>query len=185
MIAPEDVYRFAIGQRLLQQPEQFQHDRIEMPVHQFRAPLRRIRDLGAKLGDEVEITYFEPESTHGQVRESRARFRLKEVVDLAGLAADPNLTPQLPGVTDQLSIGDWDPPFPFVQSRVRDQDEAYWDDREATEKFGRPMYRTTPKAFVSLAAGRNPCSIWLSSCRRCSVYQSMTATARSSLLRKW
>jgi ABC-type antimicrobial peptide transport system permease subunit len=111
-------------------------------------------DLGAKPGDEVEITYFEPDSTHGQVRESKAAFRLKAIVDLAGLAADPDLTPQLPGVTDQLSIGDWDPPFPFEQSRVRDQDEEYWDDREATKKFARPMYRTTPKAFVSLASGR-------------------------------
>ncbi len=62
---------------------------------------------------------------------------------IAGLAADPDLTPQMPGVTDQLSIGDWDPPFPFEASRVRDKDEAYWDD-----------HRTTPKAFISLAQGR-------------------------------
>lgn len=111
-------------------------------------------DLGVKLGDEVEITYFEPESTHGDVREAKATFRLKAIVDLVGLAADPDLTPPMPGVTDQLSIGDWDPPFPFDGSRVRDEDEQYWDDREATKKFGRPMYRTTPKAFISLAAGR-------------------------------
>ncbi len=100
-------------------------------------------DLGVKPGDEIEITYFEPESTHGQVREGTARFRLKAIVAITGLAADPDLTPRMPGVTDQLSIGDWDPPFPFEASRVRDKDEAYWDD-----------HRTTPKAFVSLAAGR-------------------------------
>ena len=100
-------------------------------------------DLGVKLGDEIEITYFEPESTHGQVRESNARFRLKSIVAIEGLAADPDLTPQMPGVTDQVSIGDWDPPFPFDSRRVRDKDEKYWDD-----------HRTTPKAFVSLAAGR-------------------------------
>ena len=46
-------------------------------------------------------------------------------------------------MTDQLSIGDWDPPFPFDSGRVRDKDEQYWDE-----------HRTTPKAFVSLAAGR-------------------------------
>ena len=28
----------------------------------------------------VEITYFEPESTHGEVRESKATFRLKAIV---------------------------------------------------------------------------------------------------------
>mgnify|MGYP002621742778 CR=1 FL=1 len=100
-------------------------------------------DLGAQPGDEIEITYFEPTSTHGEVRESRATFRLKAVVAIEGLAADPDLTPQMPGVTDQLSIGDWDPPFPFEASRVRDKDEEYWDE-----------HRTTPKAFVSLATGR-------------------------------
>ncbi|MEX0678847.1 MAG: ABC transporter permease [Pirellulales bacterium] len=105
-------------------------------------------DLGAKPGDEVEITYFEPESTHGDVRERKATFRLKEIVALAGPAADPDLTPQMPGVTDQLAIGDWDPPFPFEPARVRDKDEQYWDE-----------HRTTPKAYISLAAGRR---LWLS-----------------------
>jgi ABC-type lipoprotein release transport system permease subunit len=100
-------------------------------------------DLGAEVGDEVEITYFEPQSTHGKLRESKARFRLADVVALEGLAGDPDLTPTLVGVTDQKSIGDWNPPFPFEAGRVRDVDEQYWDD-----------YRTAPKAFVSLAAGR-------------------------------
>jgi ABC-type antimicrobial peptide transport system permease subunit len=100
-------------------------------------------DLGAKPGDTIEIVYFEPESTHGKVREAKAAFKLKDIVPIAGLAADPDLTPQMPGVTDQLSIGDWDPPFPFESGRVRDKDEQYWDE-----------HRTTPKAFISLAAGR-------------------------------
>ncbi len=100
-------------------------------------------DIGAEPGDEIEIVYFEPESTHGDVRESRAKFQLKDVVPLEGLAADPDFTPALPGVTDQLSIGDWDPPFPYDSGRVRDKDEQYWDE-----------HRTTPKAFISLAAGR-------------------------------
>ncbi len=100
-------------------------------------------DLGVKVGDPIEIVYFEPESTHAQVREARATFRLKAIVALDGSAADPELTPQLPGVTDQVSMSDWDAPFPFDPARVRKKDEKYWDD-----------YRTTPKAFVSLAAGR-------------------------------
>jgi ABC-type lipoprotein release transport system permease subunit len=100
-------------------------------------------DLGVQPGAEVEITYFLPETTHGRVQEARAKFRLKAIVALEGLAADPDLTPQMPGVTDRLSIGDWDAPFPFDSHRVRKQDEQYWDD-----------HRTTPKAFISLAAGR-------------------------------
>jgi putative ABC transport system permease protein len=102
-----------------------------------------VEDLGVGVGDNVEITYFEPESTHGHVRESKVTLRLAAIVDLKGLAADPDLTPQMPGVTDRLAIGDWDAPFPFEPGRVRKQDEAYWDE-----------YRTTPKAFVSLATGR-------------------------------
>ena len=106
-------------------------------------------DLGAEIGDEIRITYFEPENTHGKVTEASATFRLKAIVPLAPVgerpqpANDPGLTPELPGVTDQESIDDWDPPFPYDDSRVREKDEQYWDD-----------HRTTPKAFISLAAAR-------------------------------
>jgi putative ABC transport system permease protein len=105
-------------------------------------------DLGAKIGDEVELVYFEPESTHGDIREQTARFRLAAILPLTGAAADRHLTPDLPGVTDQTSIGDWDPPFPFDAKRVHKKDETYWDE-----------YRATPKAFVSLATGRR---LWTS-----------------------
>jgi len=105
-------------------------------------------DLDAKPGDEITITYFEPESTHGEVRERTATFRLKKIIALEGLAADPDLTPQMPGVTDQESIQNWNPPFPFDAKRVRDKDEQYWDE-----------HRTTPKAYVTLATGRK---LWAS-----------------------
>jgi ABC-type antimicrobial peptide transport system permease subunit len=105
-------------------------------------------DLGAKIGDDVEIVFFEPESTHGDVRERTATLRLAAILPLSGAAADRHLTPDLPGVTDQTSIADWDPPFPFDAKRVRKKDEAYWD-----------QYRATPKAFVSLATGRR---LWAS-----------------------
>ncbi len=100
------------------------------------------KELDAKTGDEVRIAYFEPESTHGEARERWATFKLKAIVALDGAAADPDLTPTLKGVTDQLSMADWNPPFPFDSQRVRPQDEKYWDD-----------HRATPKAFVSFAAG--------------------------------
>jgi ABC-type antimicrobial peptide transport system permease subunit len=49
----------------------------------------------------------------------------------------------VPGITDQESIDDWDPPFPFDYQRIRKpQDEDYWD-----------AYRTTPKAFIAKSAG--------------------------------
>ncbi len=104
-----------------------------------------------KPGDKIEITYFRPESTHGQVEESSYSLRLKDVTPLSGLADDRNFTPQVKGITDEASIAEWNPPFPFDSARVRsappnDQDDKYW--RE---------HRATPKAFVSLAQGR---SLW-------------------------
>lgn len=118
-------------------------------------PLRRLADdeialgawaaeqLGAQLGDELTIEYFEPETTHGAARETTARFRVAALLAEDDASTDPLWTPELPGVTDQLTIADWAPPFPFDSSRVRKADEDYWD-----------RHRAAPKAFVSLAAGR-------------------------------
>ena len=106
-------------------------------------------DLGAKVSDEITLTYYEPESTHGQLREaSPIKFQLKAIVELEDesgnptSANDPSFTPELPGVTDEQSIGDWDLPFELVEP-IRDEDEEYWDD-----------YSTTPKAFISLATAQ-------------------------------
>jgi ABC-type antimicrobial peptide transport system permease subunit len=100
-------------------------------------------DLQAKPGDTIRVTYFEPESTDGEVRERTNEFRLVAVAELAEAADDPDFTPEVPGVTDQLSMRQWDPPFPFDAKRIRDKDETYWEE-----------HRATPKAFVSLATGR-------------------------------
>jgi ABC-type antimicrobial peptide transport system permease subunit len=106
-------------------------------------------DLGAKVGDMVTVNYYEPESTHGVLREHQPplRLRLAQIVELEKdgqptAAADPNWTPELKGVTDADSIGDWDVPFELVE-KIRPQDEDYWNE-----------YRTTPKAFVSLALAK-------------------------------
>ena len=103
-------------------------------------------DLEAEIGAEVTVTYYLPETTHGNLRVADPlKLRLKAIVPLAGpagkptLADDRTLTPELPGVTDQRSISDWDLPFELVET-IRRQDEDYWDE-----------HHTTPKAFVSLA----------------------------------
>ncbi len=106
-------------------------------------------DLKANVGDSVTLKYYEPESTHGILHDKESPpFKVRIIVPLEtadgkpSLAADPKLTPELPGVTDQKSIADWDLPFPLVE-KIRPQDEAYWN-----------QYRTTPKAFVSLATAK-------------------------------
>ncbi|NIP84277.1 MAG: hypothetical protein GTO03_01420, partial [Planctomycetales bacterium] len=106
-------------------------------------------NLSVRIGDTLSVTYFEPDTTHGQVREASVGFQLAAVVPLGGdggpltPAADRALTPEVPGVTDQAAMDDWNPPFPFDATRIRPRDEAYWR-----------AYRATPKGFVSLGAGR-------------------------------
>ncbi len=100
-------------------------------------------DLGVRLGETIRVRYFEPHNAQGELRERSEEFRLAAIVALTAAADDRDFTPEVPGVTDQLSIADWNPPFPFDARRMRKKDEQYWAQR-----------RGTPKAFVSLATGR-------------------------------
>jgi len=102
-----------------------------------------VEDLKAKLGDQISVAYFQAESAQGQIRETTKTFRLAAVVQLAGAADDRALTPAVKGVTDESTMSDWDPPFPFDAGRIRAQDEKYWN-----------QHGPTPKAFVSLQTGR-------------------------------
>lgn len=124
-------------------------------------------DLGAKLGDPIQITYFEPESPDGRLNQRTAVFRLAAIVPLVGAAIDRDLLPRLPGVTDRLTMDGWDPPFPLDAERIRPKDEDYWRD-----------YRGTPKAFVSLAAGRR---LWASRFGRTTTLRVAGATNRAEV----
>ncbi len=127
-------------------------DRLPIVLNDDEIVLNRwaADDLQVKVGDSITVTYYEPESTHGELREHAPPpvFKLRAIIDLVTAAgqptpaADPKLTPELPGVTDQESIRDWELPFELVET-IRQQDEDYWD-----------KYRTTPKAFVSLATAK-------------------------------
>ncbi len=120
------------------------------------------KDLGidGKIGAEVGVVYFEPETTHGEAKERTAKFRLKAIVALTPpaeparrnelvkfattptTASDATWTPEVEGITDK-DMRDWDAPFPYDQSRIRPQDDDYWNE-----------YHTTPKAFVSYVTGQ-------------------------------
>ena len=104
--------------------------------------------LHARVGDTVRLAYFEPESLDGQVREKTVSLRLAAVVQLAAAADDRSRVPSVKGMTDELTMAKWDPPFPFDAKRIRPDDEKYWD-----------RYGPTPKAFVSLSTGRR---LWAS-----------------------
>ena len=101
------------------------------------------RELEAMPGDHVDVDYYLWDATAGLVTRS-AKFMVARVVPIAGFAADRSLAPDYPGITGSKSLTDWDPPFPIDLSRVRPEDERYWDE-----------YRTTPKAFISYERGRD------------------------------
>lgn len=99
-------------------------------------------DLQADVGDTLTLTYYLPGGRQ-PLEEVQGRFLIRRVVPLRGVAADPSLMPDFPGLADAENSRDWDPGLPIDLDRIRDKDEAYWDD-----------YRGTPKAFVTLAAGQ-------------------------------
>ncbi len=67
--------------------------------------------LKAKVGDQLAVTYYEPESTTGLLQERTVKLKLAAIIRLAGAAADRRLTPTVRGLTDKATIEDWDLPF--------------------------------------------------------------------------
>jgi ABC-type lipoprotein release transport system permease subunit len=121
-------------------------------------------DLGVEVGQSLRLRYYEPETVDGIEVEREALFRVAGIVELTTpdqpyqtqgrrttvatfkqaptAANDPWLTPEVPGVTDAVSIEAWDLPFETA-SKIRPQDDDYWQ-----------FHRTTPKAFIPLATGQ-------------------------------
>ena len=133
---------------------------IELAPNEIALNSWAAEDLDVEPGATIRLHYYAPETTHGEFEELSAEFQLAAVLPLtepfAGptrneparydepptVANDPQMTPEVEGVTDQQTIDDWDAPFPMDNSLIRSQDEQYWE-----------LHRTTPKAFISLATG--------------------------------
>jgi ABC-type lipoprotein release transport system permease subunit len=98
-------------------------------------------DLGAEVGDELTMKYYVVDS-NDELEVESADFRVAGVVEISGLAGDPELTPAYPGISDSSDMSSWDPPFPIDLNTIRPKDEDYWD-----------RFQATPKAFVTAAAG--------------------------------
>ena len=101
------------------------------------------RDLNAQSGDTVSLEYY-LWLENGRLETKKADFVLSSVVPISGLAADRDLVPEYPGITESENLSDWDPPFPIDLERVRKEDEDYWHE-----------YKTTPKAFIQLSTAQN------------------------------
>jgi ABC-type lipoprotein release transport system permease subunit len=102
-------------------------------------------DLGADHDDRVRLRYYVM-NEQLQLEEREHELRIGRVVPLVGVAADPTLMPEFPGLAEARSCTDWEPGVPVELDQLDDRDQQYWDE-----------HRGTPKAFVSLATAR---SLW-------------------------
>jgi len=118
-------------------------------------------DLNASVGDRVTLEYYLWRE-QGQLATQTTEFQLAGIVPIRGIAADRNLVPDYPGISDSDTLSDWDPPFPMDLGLIRPKDEAYWKE-----------YRATPKAFIALPDGQR---LWRS---RFGVLTSMRFTPNS------
>jgi ABC-type antimicrobial peptide transport system permease subunit len=117
-------------------PGRVPHETIDMPpiwLTQWTAD-----DLGVQIGHPLELDYY-VWSDEGGLTTETWNFVMSGVLPMTGLAVDPDLTPDYPGVSTSPDIADWDPPFPVDLKKIRPKDEDYWD-----------KYRTAPKAFIRL-----------------------------------
>lgn len=96
-------------------------------------------DLKADKGDTITLRYYVPAPGGRSLIEQTAEFRVHSVIPMKGLGADETLMPDFPQLARADSCRDWKPGIPIDLSRIRPQDEAYWN-----------RYRGAPKAFISL-----------------------------------
>jgi len=102
-------------------------------------------DLGARVGDELRLTYWVVGPMR-RLKEVSSVFRIRAILPLKGAAADRDLMPPIPGLADKKNCREWEPGVPIDLDKIRDRDQDYWS-----------AYRGTPKAFLTLRAGQR---IW-------------------------
>ena len=99
--------------------------------------------IGAQLGDQIEMAYFQLLPSNTFVEHTRT-FTVHSIREMGDLASEKELMPNFPGLSDVERCADWDVGMPMDEAMLQDEaNEAYWDD-----------YRQTPKAFVTLHAGQ-------------------------------
>jgi ABC-type lipoprotein release transport system permease subunit len=115
--------------------------------------------LSIAPGDRLKIYYYLPETLDGKEVERDFEVQVAGIVPLTKpqsryrrarpalfaqaptIYNDPHLTPEVPGVTDQESIDDWD--LPFSVGDVPLEDDTYYEE-----------HRLTPRILMPLADGQ-------------------------------
>ena len=114
------------------------------------------QELAATPGDSISLTYYIVGPRH-ELRTEQAHFRLQGIVQMRGLAIDPTLTPEYPGLQEEDDITAWDAPFPIDMGQIRPQDEAYWDQlRSRAQSLRRRPYGTAPVGQPPRRANSHP-----------------------------
>lgn len=94
-------------------------------------------------GDRMTLRWRRFESG-GKLVPDAGVFRVARVIDMAEASAERAWLPRFPGLSDADRCADWDVGMPMERDKLNNADnEAYWN-----------RYGPTPKAFVTLAAGR-------------------------------
>ena len=75
------------------------------------------QELAATPGDSISLTYYIVGPRH-ELRTEQAHFRLQGIVQMRGLAIDPTLTPEYPGLQEEGDISAWDAPFPIDMGQI-------------------------------------------------------------------
>jgi putative ABC transport system permease protein len=114
----------------------------DMPDNEIIINAWLAEDLQAKAGDELQLTYFVLGAAH-RLENKTNSFRVRGVAPMDGPTADRTLLPDFPGIAKAEKTENWDAGFAIDMQKIRPKDEEYWK-----------QYRGTPKAFVTLAAGR-------------------------------
>ncbi|MEO0474498.1 MAG: FtsX-like permease family protein, partial [Planctomycetota bacterium] len=99
-------------------------------------------DISASVGNTVTLTYYLPDEGDRLV-EASTKLTVTRIVPIEGVYADRTLTPDFPGLAEADQLSRWDAGPAIDRSRIRDKDEAYWDE-----------HRATPKAFINLETGQ-------------------------------
>lgn len=92
------------------------------------------RRLGAKVGDEVSVTYFVADALKN-LSERAMTFRVSGIVPIRDLVADGALSADYPGLSDAESCTRWESDLPIDTGLITDEDERYWEQYKSTPKI--------------------------------------------------
>lgn len=99
--------------------------------------------ISAGVGDNINIKYFQLTGS-GDLQETSRTFNVWSVISMDEALKERELVPKFPGLSDVDNCRDWSIGMTLDETLLADKpNEAYWN-----------SYRETPKAFVTLTAGR-------------------------------